>query len=250
MNSFNHYSFGSVTEWFYRVILGINFDEAQPGYKHFFIKPQPGGTITSAQGTYHSISGAISSSWQLAGNGVYTLNVIVPGNTTAEISIPKNKTVTDWVIRESGTLCWSSNTYVSGVAGLTAGTADSNFVTFSAGSGSYCFQAGSSNLVQVLRPLPGGVSLTGITCDPLSGRTIIRYTVTGNCGQDVSIRVIDMAGRTVAEPVRARLLPGSYTTVWQGTAAGGSRLSGGTYLLKMQAGTSRVTTKKIMMIGR
>ena len=34
MNSFNHYSLGSVLSWLYENTLGIQRDEEYPGYKH------------------------------------------------------------------------------------------------------------------------------------------------------------------------------------------------------------------------
>ena len=34
MNSFNHYAYGAVGEWMYRVMAGLDIDEAMPGYKH------------------------------------------------------------------------------------------------------------------------------------------------------------------------------------------------------------------------
>ena len=43
MNSFNHYSLGSVGEWMYNWILGIDSDPDDPGFRHFFIHPIPGG---------------------------------------------------------------------------------------------------------------------------------------------------------------------------------------------------------------
>ena len=42
MNSFNHYAIGAVGEWMYRVMLGINTDDAHPGYKHFVMRPRAG----------------------------------------------------------------------------------------------------------------------------------------------------------------------------------------------------------------
>lgn len=39
MNSFNHYSFGAVGSWMYNYSLGIQRDEAFPGFKHFILKP-------------------------------------------------------------------------------------------------------------------------------------------------------------------------------------------------------------------
>ena len=141
--SFNHYAFGAVGEWFYRVILGINFDESRPGYKHFMVKPQPGGTLTSAEGSYQSISGEIRCQWALNTNGVLTLNVTVPANTTAEISVPKRNDSADWAVHERQGYCWRKGEYQGGVPGLTGSSSDSNGVTFKVGSGDYRFQAGS-----------------------------------------------------------------------------------------------------------
>ena len=45
MNSFNHYAYGAIGEWMYRIVTGIELDEAHPGYKHVLIQPQPGGGL-------------------------------------------------------------------------------------------------------------------------------------------------------------------------------------------------------------
>jgi alpha-L-rhamnosidase len=42
MNSFNHYAYGAIGDWLYRIVAGIDTDEAAPGYKHILIKPHPG----------------------------------------------------------------------------------------------------------------------------------------------------------------------------------------------------------------
>ena len=86
MNSFNHFSIGAVGEWMYRVILGINLDEKQPGYKHIIIKPQPGGGLTSVKGSYESIRGTIAVSWEIS-DDTFNLEVSIPTNTTATVYI-------------------------------------------------------------------------------------------------------------------------------------------------------------------
>jgi alpha-L-rhamnosidase len=96
MNSFNHYSFGSVGEWMYATIGGIELDEANPGYKHFNVRPRPGGALTSAKASFDSIHGTIVSDWSLSGNA-FALNVTVPVNTTATVYLPYGTNV-----RESG----------------------------------------------------------------------------------------------------------------------------------------------------
>jgi alpha-L-rhamnosidase len=87
MNSFNHYSFGAVGEWMYGTIAGIELDELAPGYRHFFVRPQPGGGLTSASAEYDSIRGRIASAWKLEG-GVFTLEVTVPVASTAHVVLP------------------------------------------------------------------------------------------------------------------------------------------------------------------
>lgn len=87
MNSFSHYAIGSVGEWMYRTIIGINPDESEPGYKHFFVRPRPGGELTWARGEYHSLHGVIACGWRKA-DGRLTIDLVVPPNTTATVSVP------------------------------------------------------------------------------------------------------------------------------------------------------------------
>ncbi len=100
MNSFNHWAFGAVGEWIWRNIVGLNPDDAQPGWKHFYIAPRPGGGVTWARGEYESIRGQIACSWKLA-NGKLRLDATVPPNTSATIRLPTHDVSQ---IRESGRL--------------------------------------------------------------------------------------------------------------------------------------------------
>ena len=47
----------------YRVIAGIDVDSENPGYKHVYIKPQPGSGITSAMAKLESLYGEIEVAW-------------------------------------------------------------------------------------------------------------------------------------------------------------------------------------------
>ena len=80
-------SIGAVGEWMYRVILGINHDDAHPAYEHFVIRPYPGGGLKWAKGSYDSIRGKIASSWSIAA-GKLNLDVRIPANTTATVFVP------------------------------------------------------------------------------------------------------------------------------------------------------------------
>jgi len=86
MNSFNHWAFGSVGEWVWRNIAGINPDERYPGYKHFIIRPRPGPGFTWAKGEYKSIHGKIATHWVLG--EVFKMDMTIPANTTATVYIP------------------------------------------------------------------------------------------------------------------------------------------------------------------
>jgi len=90
MNSFNHCAFGAVAEWIWRVAGGLNPDPESPGYKHFLVRPRPGGGLTWAKATYDSIRGRIISHWSIEG-GRFTLRVTVPPNTTATVVMPKGE---------------------------------------------------------------------------------------------------------------------------------------------------------------
>jgi len=93
MNSFNHYSFGSVGRWLFNTVAGIDTDG--PGYKQIIIRPMPGG-ITSAKASYDSINGKIVSDWKLE-DGTFKLDVTIPANTTATVYVPAKsaKSVTE-----------------------------------------------------------------------------------------------------------------------------------------------------------
>ncbi|MHA1300557.1 MAG: glycoside hydrolase family 78 protein [Candidatus Helarchaeota archaeon] len=98
MNSFCHYAYGSVGEWIFKIILGIDLDEEHPGYKHFFIHPRPGGSLQWAKGHYYSIHGKILVDWKLE-NDNFDLEVAIPPNTTATIYIPTKNPV---YVKENG----------------------------------------------------------------------------------------------------------------------------------------------------
>ena len=87
MNSFNHYAFGAIGEWMYENIIGIQPDPDSPGFRHFILKPVPGGTLTWAKGSYNSISGKIEAGWKKEGKR-FEYHFTVPPNTTATVYIP------------------------------------------------------------------------------------------------------------------------------------------------------------------
>lgn len=86
MNSFNHYAFGAVGDWMYRNIGGIDLDPVAPGYRRARIAPRVGAGLTSARAALETPYGTLSTSWRTTG-GQYQLDVTVPANTTAEVTL-------------------------------------------------------------------------------------------------------------------------------------------------------------------
>ena len=85
MNSFNHYSFGSVGAWLLTRAAGI--DRRPDGT--FVIAPHPDqtGSITRASGYVDTPEGRVTSAWQADADGV-TFTVDVPGGVSAEFRYP------------------------------------------------------------------------------------------------------------------------------------------------------------------
>ena len=99
MNSFNHYAYGSIGEWMYRYMSGIEVDEQQPGFKHFILQPTPDTRkripsyeerITQVDGSYNSAYGRIESNWKTDGVSDFDYTCTVPANTTATLYLPAN----------------------------------------------------------------------------------------------------------------------------------------------------------------
>ena len=87
MNSFNHYSLGSVGEWLYRYVAGLDMDPQTAGYGRIVIRPRPGGGLTHARAEYDSVRGRIVSAWSVEGDR-FELRVEIPPNTTATVYVP------------------------------------------------------------------------------------------------------------------------------------------------------------------
>jgi len=87
MNSFNHYAYGAIGDWMYRVMAGLEIDPTAPGYKHVIVRPQPGGGFTSVKATHETMYGTVGSEWTLDG-GQFDLVVTVPPNARATVWLP------------------------------------------------------------------------------------------------------------------------------------------------------------------
>lgn len=94
MNSFNHYSLGSVGEWLRRSVAGIDTAPESPGYARIRIRPHLDDSLTFAEGTYDSIRGFIRSRWERDEDGQRRFFIDIPANTAAEIWLPATEDAT------------------------------------------------------------------------------------------------------------------------------------------------------------
>jgi alpha-L-rhamnosidase len=88
MNSLNHYAYGSIVEWMFRNMAGINPVEDQPGFRHIKLAPQPNSRINHLKASLHSASGLYESKWSIDEEGDLHYSFTIPFNATATLVLP------------------------------------------------------------------------------------------------------------------------------------------------------------------
>lgn len=104
MNSFNHYAYGSVGDWMYQRLSGLQIVE--PGYKKSRIAPEFIKGINYAKGKVETIYGTLACEWSCKDKKI-TVDIRVPANTTAIIKLPERE---DEFLVGSGIYHYSYNT--------------------------------------------------------------------------------------------------------------------------------------------
>jgi len=85
--SHNHPMFGSVSEWFYKALAGINPAPDAVGFDRIVIQPHPVGDLSWVKASYKSVHGRVVSEWSRE-PGKFKLRVRVPVGTTATVFLP------------------------------------------------------------------------------------------------------------------------------------------------------------------
>jgi len=140
MNSFNHYAYGAIGDWMYRVVAGLNDDALEPGYKHIVVRPRPGGGLTYAKATLVTPYGDAAAGWRLDDDRL-TVTVVVPPNARATVRLPGARLEK---VREG-------NAALPAAPGVTRPTQDGDDVAVEVGSGSYVFTYDAAALAAKLR---------------------------------------------------------------------------------------------------
>ncbi|WP_161884140.1 glycoside hydrolase family 78 protein [Deinococcus alpinitundrae] len=124
MTSFNHYALGAVADWLHRTVAGLAPGAGDVGYRRLDIHPVPGGRLTSARAQHITPYGLAESSWEIQ-EGQFKLHVVVPPNTTADVTLPSGEVHHV----ASGTYNWTVPYQASGTTGPV--TLESDFDTLS-----------------------------------------------------------------------------------------------------------------------
>ena len=85
--SHDHPMFGSVSEWFYKALAGINPAPDAVGFNKIIIAPQPVGDLKWVKAAYESVHGKIMSEWSKSA-GQFRLHVRIPVGSTATVWVP------------------------------------------------------------------------------------------------------------------------------------------------------------------
>ncbi|MBU9744397.1 glycoside hydrolase family 78 protein [Lachnospiraceae bacterium ASD3451] len=88
--SYNHYSYGSVCEFLFERLAGIQPEIRNPGYRHFTIQPMIDGALEYVYASYECPYGTIESSWQKTAEKV-RYRFTIPANTTAAVVLPGDR---------------------------------------------------------------------------------------------------------------------------------------------------------------
>jgi alpha-L-rhamnosidase len=91
MNSFNHYAYGSIVEWMYRDMCGLNpssGEDGVTGFRHARIAPRPDKSLQWARARYRSAAGFYESGWRIDNAGQLTIEIVIPFNASARVVLP------------------------------------------------------------------------------------------------------------------------------------------------------------------
>jgi len=127
MNSFNHYAYGAIGDWMYRVSAGIETDGA--GYRNLILQPHPSKKLSFSKARFESPYGTVASGWERI-DGKIKVSVRIPANSLATVLLPVNDPS---VITENGKSLGENKNF-SDI------TAAGGRVSFKAGSGEYTFE--------------------------------------------------------------------------------------------------------------
>jgi alpha-L-rhamnosidase len=139
--SHNHQYFGSIVEYFYKYLAGIQSPmegNTAIGYTSIRLEPHVPSGLQSANATLETVIGTIASGW-VKEDGAFVYKVSVPANATATVVLPMFDLENVRVL-EGGAGIWEDGRYVGGVSGILDAEAGVERISVRVGSGDYEFR--------------------------------------------------------------------------------------------------------------
>ena len=127
MNSFNHYAYGAIGDWMYRVSAGI--ETKDPGYRHLILQPHPSKRLEYSRASFESPYGTVFSGWERE-TAKIVITLKIPANTVATVLLPA-------AITSKVTIDGKS---IQGDARFSDIRTANNNIVFETGSGEYVFE--------------------------------------------------------------------------------------------------------------
>jgi alpha-L-rhamnosidase len=91
MNSLNHYAYGSIGNWLYRFVCGLNPVEEAPGFKEVLFTPQPDPRLKSARLIRDTPAGRYEAAWDMA-DGLVNYTLTIPFDCEVAVTLPGKET--------------------------------------------------------------------------------------------------------------------------------------------------------------
>jgi len=163
--SWNHVMFGSISEWFFKHLAGIQQAAGGRGWDKITLRPQvwiPAlndsicGNLSEARGSVATSRGVIEAAWTCGvaaqapdqtphyvvnSTAAFTYAVQVPVGSTAVVHLPMmTSSCASGNVSESGTVMWEDGKFVAGAAvGVSSALCEGGDLVMAVGSGSYAF---------------------------------------------------------------------------------------------------------------
>ncbi len=139
--SHNHQMFGSITEYFYKFLGGIQSPmegNTTVAYRDIHIRPYIPDGLNSVSAKIETISGNVVSNWSKEGStSFYEVNI--PANTTATVALPIS-TSNEIRISENDQIIWNQNYFTEGISGIHEMKIEDQRMIIKLGSGKYNFK--------------------------------------------------------------------------------------------------------------
>lgn len=139
-NSHNHQMFGTITEYFYKFLAGIQSPmegRTSTGYKQIYIGPHVPQSLNAVSASIETVNGYVASSWKKENNAFFH-TVSIPANTSAIIAIPVG--IKDMDLYEDNKKIWSKNESLSLADGIKNVAYKGDKLIIDAASGVYNFK--------------------------------------------------------------------------------------------------------------